>query len=115
MTTSILFTLADKKTARSFEALGEAFDVESEVYCRRRSGNAGLPWSGVRASRYPVHSGRRPPSLSASSGGAPPCLSPVFRFWVFAIAVFLRYFDTRGCFPLALSGMLGGWDFVCCL
>ena len=46
--------------------------------------HAGLPWSGVRASRYPVHSGRRPPSLSASSGGAPPCLSTVFRFWVFA-------------------------------
>ena len=35
----LLFTLADKKTTRSFEALGEAFDVESEVYCRRRSGN----------------------------------------------------------------------------
>ena len=35
----LIFTLADKKTSRSFEAIGEAFDVESEVYCRRRSGN----------------------------------------------------------------------------
>ena len=32
------FILADKKTTRSFEALGEAFDVDSEVYCWRRSG-----------------------------------------------------------------------------
>ena len=35
----LLFNLADKKTSNSFEALGEAIDVESEVYCRRRSGN----------------------------------------------------------------------------
>jgi hypothetical protein len=27
------------QTSRSFEAIGEAFDVESEVYCQRRSGN----------------------------------------------------------------------------
>ena len=40
-----LFTLADKKTSRSFEALGEAFDVDSDVYCWRRSGN------GVGASK----------------------------------------------------------------
>ena len=40
--------------------------------------HAGLPWSGVRTSRYPRHSGRRPPSLSASGGSAPPCLSTVF-------------------------------------
>ena len=35
----LLFNLADKKTSNSFEALGEAFDVDSEVYCRRRSAN----------------------------------------------------------------------------
>ena len=35
----LLFNLVDTKTSNSFEALGEAFDVESEVYCRRRSGN----------------------------------------------------------------------------
>ena len=35
----LLFNLADKKTSNSLEALGEASDVESEVYCRRRSGN----------------------------------------------------------------------------
>ena len=35
----LLFNLADKKTSNSLEALGEAIDVESEVYCRRRSGN----------------------------------------------------------------------------
>ena len=35
----LLFNLADTKTSNSFEALVEAFDVESEVYCRRRSGN----------------------------------------------------------------------------
>ena len=35
----LLFNLTDKKTSNSLEALGEAIDVESEVYCRRRSGN----------------------------------------------------------------------------
>ena len=40
----------------------------------------GLPWFGVRASRYPWHSGHRPPSLSASRASAPPCLSTVFQF-----------------------------------
>ena len=35
----LLFNLADKKTSNYFVAIGEAFDVESEVYCRRRSGN----------------------------------------------------------------------------
>ena len=30
----LLFNLADKKTSNSLEALGEAIDVESEVYCR---------------------------------------------------------------------------------
>ena len=35
----LLFNLADKKTSNSLAALGEAIDVESEVYCRRRSGN----------------------------------------------------------------------------
>ena len=34
--------------------------------------HAGFPWSDVHASRYPVHSGRRPRLLSATSG-APPC------------------------------------------
>ena len=35
----LLCFLADKKTAaRSFEALGEAVDVDSAVYCWRRSG-----------------------------------------------------------------------------
>ena len=32
--------LADKKTSNSLAALGEAIDVESEVYCRRRSRNS---------------------------------------------------------------------------
>ena len=35
----LLFNLADMKTSNSLAALGEAIDVESEVYCRRRSGN----------------------------------------------------------------------------
>ena len=35
----LLFNLADKKTSTSLEALGGAIAVESEVYCRRRSGN----------------------------------------------------------------------------
>ena len=35
----LLFNLADKKTSNSLAALGEAIDVESEVYCRRRSGD----------------------------------------------------------------------------
>ena len=35
----LLFNLADKKTSNSLAALGEAIDIESEVYCRRRSGN----------------------------------------------------------------------------
>jgi gamma-glutamylcyclotransferase (GGCT)/AIG2-like uncharacterized protein YtfP len=35
----LLFNLADKKTSNSLEALGEAIDVESEAYCRRRNGN----------------------------------------------------------------------------
>ena len=33
-----LYILADKKTTRYFEALGEAVDVDSEAYCWRRSG-----------------------------------------------------------------------------
>ena len=32
------FILANKKTTRHFEALGEAIDVDSEAYCWRRSG-----------------------------------------------------------------------------
>ena len=32
------YILADKKTTRYFEALGEALDVDSEAYCWRRSG-----------------------------------------------------------------------------
>ena len=35
----LLFLLADRKTTLSFEAAGEAVDVESDVYCWRRSGN----------------------------------------------------------------------------
>ena len=38
----LLFNLADKKTSKSLhrlQALSEAIDVESEVYCRRRSGD----------------------------------------------------------------------------
>ena len=46
----------------------------------------------MRASRYPVHSGVRPP-FSATSGGAPPSLRTIFWFWVpprlCRIAVFL--------------------------
>ena len=34
----LLFILADRKTTLSFQALGEAVDVDSEVYCWRRSG-----------------------------------------------------------------------------
>ena len=34
----LLYILADKKTTRHFEALGEAVDVDSEAYCWRRSG-----------------------------------------------------------------------------
>ena len=34
-----LFLLADRKATLSFEATGEAVDVESDVYCWRRSGN----------------------------------------------------------------------------
>ena len=34
----LLYILADKKTTRYFEALGEAVDVDSEAYCWRRSG-----------------------------------------------------------------------------
>ena len=67
----LLFNLADKKTSNYFVALSEAFDVESEVYCQRRSGNI---WR-MRASAA------RPP-LSASRGCAPPCLSTVLRSWV---------------------------------
>ena len=40
----LLFNLADKKTSNSLEALGEAIDVESEVFCRRRSGNFTHSW-----------------------------------------------------------------------
>ena len=35
-----------------------------------------FPWSGVRAGRYPVHSGGWPTLLSATSG-APPCLGTI--------------------------------------
>ena len=78
----LLFNLADKKTSNTLQALGESIDVESEVYCRRRSGNfwrmrAALGLACVRASRYPGASGRRPPSLSASLCRAPPPLSKV--------------------------------------
>ena len=34
----LLSVLADKKTKRHFEALGDAVDVDSEAYCWRRSG-----------------------------------------------------------------------------
>ena len=34
----LLYILADKKTTRYFEALGESVDVDSEAYCWRRSG-----------------------------------------------------------------------------
>ena len=37
--------------------------------------HASCPWPGVRTSRDPGHSGRRPPSLSASLCRAPPPLS----------------------------------------
>ena len=34
----MLFILADSKTTRSFPSLGEEVDVDSEIYCWRRSG-----------------------------------------------------------------------------
>ena len=40
---------------------------------------------GLACARYPVHSGSRPTSLSATSS-APPCLSTIFRSWVFVCA-----------------------------
>ena len=33
------YVFHDKKTSNYVGAIGEAFDVEAEVYCRRRSGN----------------------------------------------------------------------------
>ena len=58
----LLCLLADEQTACFFQALGDEVDVDSEVYCWRRSGffwrmlsHAGCPWFTVRASRYPVH------------------------------------------------------------
>ena len=50
------------------------------------SGACGLPWSGLCASCYPVHAGRRARPLSGHErviSGAPPCLSNTLRFWVF--------------------------------
>ena len=54
------------------------------------SGACGPPLVWRARKPYPVYSCRRPPSLPAlpaSSGGAPPCLSTVFRFWVLACAL----------------------------
>ena len=34
----LLFILVDKKTSLSFQAMGAAVDVDSEVYCWRRGG-----------------------------------------------------------------------------
>jgi len=60
----LLFNLADKKTSNSLEALGEAIDVESEVYCRRRSGRMRIG----RIGKTPSKSGRpRWTSLAACS------------------------------------------------
>ena len=54
--------------------LGEEVDVDSEVYNWRRSAffwrKAGYAWLGVRGSRYPVRSGRRPHPLAS----VPACL-----------------------------------------
>ena len=47
--------------------------------------HAGFPWAGVRASRYPVHPGRRPTSPPATSG-APPCLRTTFWLWALLCA-----------------------------
>ena len=47
--------------------------------------HAGFSWAGERASRYPVHPGRRPPSPPATSG-APPCLGTIFWLWVLLCA-----------------------------
>ena len=41
----LLYILADKKTMRYFEALGEAVDVDSEAYCWRRSGFIWRMWA----------------------------------------------------------------------
>ena len=64
----LLFILADKKTTLSFQAMGEAVDVDSAFYCWRRSGKF-----------WRMHS---PPAMS----GAPLCLSTIFRFWVLLCA-----------------------------
>ena len=47
--------------------------------------HVGFPWAGVRASRYPVHPGRRPTSPPATSG-AVPCLSTAFWLWALPCA-----------------------------
>ena len=57
----LLYILADRKTTRSFQALGEEVEVDAEIERWRRSE---FFWH-MRASlglacRYPVHSGRRP-------------------------------------------------------
>ena len=60
----LLFILADRKTTLSFQALGEAVDVDSEVYCWRLSWvfwrMRASPGLACATRRYAVHSGRRP-------------------------------------------------------
>ena len=69
------YILADKKTTRYFEALGEAVDVDSEAYCWRRSGffwrMRAFPWPTVHAGNYPVHSNFRQGTPSVASRAPP--------------------------------------------
>ena len=64
----LLCLLADKKPTRFCQALGEEVDVDSEIYCRRRSDDQVSVFRRMRATHglacakaaiYPVHSGRR--------------------------------------------------------
>ena len=92
----LLFILADRKTTLSLQALGEAVDVDSEVYCRRRSGifwrmraSLGLPCAQAATLCTQVVGGAAP-SLSAKftkCGGAAPGLGTIFWFWVFVCAL----------------------------
>ena len=75
----LLFNLADKKTSNSLAALGEAIDVESEVYCRRRSGNfwrmrAALGLACAQAATLGTQVVGRPRS-QAQPGRTDPCVS----------------------------------------
>ena len=80
----LLFIIADKKTTLSFRAMVEAVDVGLLLAPEwGLLALAGFPWAGVRASRYPVHPGRRPTSPPATSG-APPWLSTT-TFWLWAL------------------------------